>query len=401
MARKSTYRKLSRRAKNDQLDKWAIVDNYSRFAGMPDDLIVIVLQHLRKMSRYLLKRALFVCRKWHDIGMPMLWTAVRFEKLCEIGTLAVCLGQHRRPQLASGIRSLTFHMSEEPLSPSWRERQEGLPIKQAVSVIERLGQLGSSSIRAPYAHVHVVSSLVQSLRPSVTSLEVHLDSSKGRSRAACESSRKSHICSAMRSKLKHLTCVNFRGILFCRQLVPENKDAMGSGEMTICLIDSRYRQSAEHLVFNLASLFAVHYRTPQAVDTVKRVTIINFQAHHPTSGDIDQMYFDFVHIRDVAKGEQTIVPARILNTHEKSATKHLFLWMTSNTKTETLHDYYATSWNQVVLLADPTAWLEEPELGIRLPKTLIASPAYKYKHYRWRALAATPKEAEWRSGPLG
>lgn len=263
-----------------------------------------------------------------------------------------------------------------------------------MSVIERLGQLGSFSIRAPYAHVHVVSSLVQSLRPSVTSLEVHLDSSKGRSRAACESSRESHICSVVRSKLEHLTCVNLRGTLFCRRLVPQDKEAMGSGEMTICLIDSRYRQSAERLAFNLASLFADHYRTPQAVDTVKRITTNNFQAYYPIPSSIHQTYFDIVHIRDVAKGQQTIIPTRILNIHERLAMKHLFLRVTSKTKTGTLHDYYATSWNQVVFLTDPTAWLEEPDLGIRLPKTPIASPAYRYKQYRWRALAATPNEVE-------
>lgn len=108
----------------------------------------------------------------------------------------------------------------------------------------------------------MVSSLVQSLQRSVTSLEVQLDNDKGRSRASCESSRNSHICSAVRDKLKHLSCDSLRGSLSCQQLVPEDKNAMGSGEMTICLTDSGYRQSAEHLAYNLAARFAVHYRTP-------------------------------------------------------------------------------------------------------------------------------------------
>jgi len=388
MARKSAHRKLSRKARNDQSQRWDVMGGYRPFVKTPDELIVIILEQLGKMSRYFLKNALYVCRKWHDIGMPILWTAMRFDKLCEIGTLGVCLGRHRGPRLTSRIRSLTFNMSEDSLTLFGRQSQQG-PTKQAVSAIGRLEHLESFSVRAPYSHIHIVSSLVQSLRLSVMSLEVHLDNDK-KMHASCEHAGGS-VCSAVRSKLKHLTHVNLRGTSFCRQLVPHDKDAMGSGEMTICLIDSRYRQFTDHLAFNLASLFAAHYRTPQAVDTVKRVTTINFQANRPIPGSTHQTYFDIVHIRNVAEGQQTIIPARVLNTYERSAAKHLFLRLTSKTK-GILHNYYATSWNQVVFLADPTAWLEEQDLGIRLPKTLRTSPIYRYRGYRWRALAATPSE---------
>ena len=425
MGRKRTQRKSSSQEPNDGTPS---NDNVSEISRLPDELVIVLLDRFRRDHISMLGRSLQVCRKWHDIGMPLMYKHLSFSQLeplvhlgstfkpietgrrCRGGPMKdklppPPLGQH----LVNYIRSITlywpslsggkgeWYRQRHLRDPdAWNAGTVGDLFRSTATTVKMLESLEVISIHATYHDVHEIAALIKSIGPSVSSLELKMDIEGNRhycnwrahqptAPSQCDPSV--DLCQIIAMRITQFTSVNLCGGMFCHNIVTCASKGLGDGVLSVNLIDSNWPSSTKEHALHPAERFAARfesiYWTREQDNKTIRITSVAFPT--PTSGNFDETRFDAVIYRDINRSamSRNITPIRSLQRNQERNRK-LPVYLRVGTP-HCFVDHQAESWSDVVAMINPKDWPQEQDLQVRLPSNVAHSFAYKFNQLRWVA----------------